>query len=385
MSKESNEHILVLCGGASYEHEVSIITGLQIAENIDSSKYTYSFIYFDQKNRPFWLSGFSKRQDFQTAKQVPVLFGRDDKGAYFQTTGMLPKKTHIDACYLGFHGGSGESGPVQGMLELLDVPFTSAGQEGAVIAMNKSLTKEVLRERGISVLPSVTVWSDMYQKEPETVLADIQKKLTLPVIIKPTHLGSSIGISIAKTNVDLEKFLDVATRLDTEILVEPALQDFVEYNVSVRQTSGGLECSPIEEPVREDEILSFEDKYANGSKKTGGKSGKSGGGMELLDRKLPAEISETLQRLIIRSAEDIYQSARLQGLVRIDFMYHNDTLYCTEINPIPGSMSFYLWEAAGESFTEQITKSLEVAKAEHKKKIAIEPYHSDIIEKFLAH
>ncbi len=383
MPKEQTQHILIMCGGASYEHEVSIITGLQIAENIDTSLYTYSFIYFDQTDQVWWLPNFTNRKDFLASKRLLITFGKDNHGAFFQTTGWFGKKIYFEAGFLGFHGGSGESGPVQGLLELLNVPFTSASQEGAVIAMNKSLTKEVLRDHGVSVLPSMTIFSAEYQQSPSEVIAEVQQKLTLPIIIKPAHLGSSIGISIAKTNVDLEKYLDVATRIDTEVLVEPALQDFVEYNVSVRPGVDGLEYSPIEEPVRADEILSFDDKYANGSKKTGSKSSKNGGGMELLDRKLPAAISQTLERLILTTAAEVYRAARLSGLVRIDFMYHNDTLYCTEINPIPGSVSFYLWEAAGEQFSEQITKALQSAQKSHAAKIKVEPYHSDIIEKFI--
>lgn len=376
------KHIAILCGGQSYEHEVSIITGIQVAESLDLSKYTYSFVFFDKTGVSWLIKDFRKRRDFRTKKRVPVDFVRRQSGVCLQTSGLLNHTIKVDVCYLAFHGGVGESGPVQGMLETLGVPFTSASSEGSTIAMNKSLTKEVLRDNQISVLPSITVFSQAFTQNKEPILARIQKEFELPVIIKPVHLGSSIAIEVVHTPVELEKFLNVATRVDTEILVEPALTDFTEYNVSVRSNNDEVECSPIEEPVRADEILSFDDKYANGAKKSGSK-GAAEAGMASLDRTVPAHISDTLAKEITDLAKAVYRATRLSGLVRIDFLYHGSRLYCTEINPIPGSMSFYLWEPTGEQFRDQITLSLEDAMLRHDKKIAIEPYETDIVEKFI--
>ncbi|MFT5037290.1 MAG: D-alanine-D-alanine ligase [Candidatus Azotimanducaceae bacterium] len=375
------KHIAVLCGGSSYEHEVSIITGMQVVQNLDPKRYSYSFIYFDKNNQPFLLKDYKTKKDFHRVKHVPVDFVHRDGIGCISLPTRFNKKIQIDLCYLAFHGGSGESGPVQGMLEVLGFPFTSPSQEGSVIVMNKSITKEVLEAHNVPVLPSMSVFASSFSEKKTEILAQIVDTYTLPVIIKPVHLGSSIGISIAHTEIELEKYLNVAVRLDTEILVEQALTDFREFNVSVRSAGDAIECSPIEEPTRDDEFLSFDDKYANGSKKSGGKTGR--GGMELLDRTLPAAIPDTLADKIRTYAKLAYSATRLSGLVRIDFMFVVEKLYCTEINPIPGSMSFYLWEANGEQFREQITQSIEDSLERFAQQIEIVPFETDIVQKFV--
>lgn len=376
------KQIAILCGGQSYEHEVSIITGIQVAEAIDRSQYQPLLIYFDKNNVAYLQPSFKTRQDFKGSKGTVVSFIKTNHAVLLQEQTFFHKQHTIDACYLAFHGGTGESGGLQGMLEVLGLPFTSASSEGSVIAMNKALTKEVLKQSNVSVLPWLSVFATEYYADKEAVLDKVKQTFTLPVIIKPVHLGSSIGIEIAHTEVELEKFLTIATRLDQEVLVEPALKDFTEYNISLRDIVTGLEFSPIEEPKRGSEILTFADKYTRGSKKAGGKAG--GGGMELSDRTVPAKIPDSLAADIKTLAEQVYRATRLSGLVRIDFMYHENTLYCTEINPIPGSMSFYLWEPAGEQFSEQITKLIDAALTRHRDQIEIVPYESDIVEKFLA-
>lgn len=375
------KNIAVLCGGASYEHEVSIITGIQVAEELDKEKYTLSLVYFDKDNTPFLIRDFKTKKDFFSKKRKLVNFAKIADGSVVLRSGGFRKDIGIDACYLAFHGGTGESGQIHGLCELLGIPHTAPSQEGSVISMNKSLTKEVLNAHKLSTLPSVSVHSVEYGKDKNLVLTTIKNTFNFPVILKPVHLGSSIAIEIAHNEVELEKYMNVAVRVDNEILVEPALVDFVEFNVSARSNADEIELSPIEEPLREDEILSFDDKYANGSKKSGGKQG--GGGMELLDRTLPAKISEELATEILELTKAVYRATRLSGLVRIDFMYSEGKLYCTEINPIPGSMSFYLWEPTGEQFREQVTQCIEDAFLRFSKQIEIEPYETDIVKKFI--
>lgn len=378
------KHIAILCGGESYEHEVSIITGLQVAETIDQSKFTFSFVYFAKDNRPFLIPNLKSRKDFYTAKRVPMSFVKTERGVELVVDRWFGKRIEVEAAYLAFHGGTGEAGAAQGLCELLALPFTSASSEGSAIAMNKTLTKQVLKDAGIPILKSLSIFSKDYQNDPAPVLKQIKEAINFPCILKPVHLGSSIGIEIAHNEVELEKFLNVATRVDGEVMIEPALENFTEYNISLRSNGGKIEFSPIEEPIKAEDILSFADKYANGSKKTGGKTGKkSGGGMELLDRTLPADISQSLKTEIENTATAVYKATRLSGLVRIDFLYHEDKLYCSEINPIPGSMAFYLWEAKGEQFQEQITHALEDAITRIEAKVEVVPYETDIVKKFV--
>jgi D-alanine-D-alanine ligase len=369
--------VLVMCGGQSMEHEVSIITGMQVFRELQSSQFEPLFIYLDKQNNLFWLRDYRIKQDFYRADRVPITLVRERSQPFLRTLSWFPKRVSVAAAYLAFHGGPGECGQVQGLLETIGLPHTSSATEASAIAMNKVLTKEVLSQAGVSVLPWQSVRRQPFVIDPSSVTKQCVAKLGLPAIVKPAHLGSSIGIEIVANEVALEKALHVATRIDEEVLVEPALTDFVEYNVSVRERGGKLECSPIEEPVRQTEILTFEDKYAGGAKK-------SGGGMESLDRHLPADISETLAEQIKAEAKKVYRAARQRGLVRIDFMYSGEQLYCTEINPIPGSMAFYLWEAAGEQFSQQVQASLEETLRSASATKVLPEYQTDIVKKFIA-
>ncbi len=370
------KNAVILFGGVSPEHEVSVISGLQVIDKVDRSKFVTFAIKLTQDGlfkyykQLFWI------QDYLKIRPKDVTFGKDKKGAYFTTSGVFAKKVYIDVAYLAFHGGLGESGQIQGLLETLGVPFTSSNTEGSVIAMNKVLTKEVLEANGIKTVPYVRIFSsdikDSLDKSVQTVIG----KLGLPVIIKPSHLGSSIAINVAKNKFDLKKYLLEASQVDTEILIEKFLNKPIEYNVAVRRINKSIEVSEIEKPMSKDEILSFADKYQRGGKKTGG--------MASLDRELPAKISNKLKKLIQDVAINSFKSIRAKGMLRIDFMLSGKELYVTEINPIPGSMAFYLWEASGISFKNQITDLLNQAIIDDEdRKSKFLKYDSNIVEKFL--
>ena len=375
--------ILILFGGVSAEHEVSVITGLQVVENIDREQYTPYTIYVAKKGDFFYLPGLRNRNDFFTVPRKSVTFGRDSRGGYAQISGALglrAKKIYPYAAYMAFHGGTGESGPMQGLLEAAEIPFTSCGQEASVVTMNKQLTRWAAEAAGIPVAPGISLFAAEIKKDVTGVAGVITAKLSLPVIIKPVHLGSSIGLNIARTDVELQKFLLEAAFIDNEILVEKYLTLAAEYNCAVRSINGAIETSEIERPVSKDEILSFADKYQRGAKKTG--AGASG--MASLDRELPAKIDAALQNAIQMAARKIFVACACKGMVRIDFMLADDKkLYLTEVNPIPGSMAFYLWEASGIPFKQQISDMIEQAVRDEAQAAATHlDYETDIVEKF---
>ncbi len=367
------KNVIILFGGVSPEHEVSIITGLQVIDKIDRSKFATFAIKLTQDGlfkyyeRLFWM------QDYSKIKPRNINFGRDNKGAYFQTTGIFKKKVYIDIAYLAFHGGLGESGQIQGLLETLSVPYTSSNTEGSAIAMNKVLTKEVLESYQIKTIPWVRAFSTEIKHDLDKMVSTIVSRLSLPVIIKPSHLGSSIAINIAKTKADLKKYLLEASQVDSEILIEKFMTNFIEYNISVRKIGDKVEVSEIEKPISKDEILSFADKYQRGGKKTGG--------MASLNRELPAKINSKLKNKIEDIATKSFELIRAKGVLRIDFMYVNNEIYVTEINPIPGAMSFFLWEACGISFRNQITDLLNQAVIdEENRRSKLLKYDSDILK-----
>lgn len=369
--------VAVLFGGISAEHEVSVITGLQVLEQIDREKYEPFAIYLTKAGL-FSYQDIRGRQDFKIHGGVFVNFGRDQKGVFFAESRPFAKRVYIDAAYLAFHGGNGESGPIQGFFETLELPFTSPSLEASAITMNKVLTKEVLVSYEVNTLPWTRFFSvDVKENAPALVKMAI-KHLGLPVIIKPVHLGSSIAVNIAKTEVELKKYLLEAAHVDSEILVEKLLEDFTEYNCAVRKVNGKVETSEIERPISSGEILSFADKYQKGGNK-------KGAGMASLVRELPAKMPKKLRDEIADIAKRAFIVCRCKGMVRIDFMVtKNGQIYLTEINPIPGSMAFYLWEASGITFPEQITDLIEqsIKDFEYQQSLKLD-YESDIVEKFV--
>jgi D-alanine-D-alanine ligase len=371
--------VLVMFGGVSAEHEVSIITGLQIVETIDTTIYKPYVVYADKQGKFFLLKNFKKRSDFSSSRRQVISFGRDNKGGFIKKDGFGNGKIYPYAAYLAFHGGHGESGQVQGLLESFGIPFTSSGQESSVITMNKELTRRVAEGAKIPIAPGVSVFASEIKKNVVEVSAMIMRKLSLPVIIKPVHLGSSIGLNIARTDVELQKFLLEAAFIDSEILIEGYLSLAAEYNCAVRAIDGDIETSEIERPVSRDAILSFADKYQRGAKK-------SGSGMASLDRELPAKIDETLRHEIKDMAERIFTACGCKGMLRVDFMLTTDKkLYLTEVNPIPGSMAFYLWEASGIPFKQQISDMIEQAIRDEAQARSMNlEYKTDIVEKFIA-
>lgn len=372
--------ILVMFGGVSPEHEVSIITGLQVLENIDREQYIPHAIFVTKKGIFKYLPNITSRKDFSESKGVEISFGRDTKGGYISTQRykLGVKKYYPSAAYLAFHGGLGESGQVQGILETLRIPFTSSSSESSVICMNKQLTKDVVSSIGVPVVEGISVPSSVIRNNSSELSMSLVKELELPLIVKPVHLGSSIGIKIAKTELDLEKALIEASYVDSEILVEKLIKDFSEYNISVREINGNIEVSEIEKPFSKDEILSFADKYQRGGKKTGS-------GMASLQRELPAKVSKDIKEFIIDYAKKAFIACRCKGMVRIDFMTVGEKeLYLTEINPIPGSMSFYLWEASGIQFKQQITDLIEECINNTKSSSGLDlDYSTDIVKKFV--
>ncbi len=371
--------ILVMFGGTSPEHEVSVITGLQVVENIDQDRYEVYPVYVGKDGSFKYLKNLSTRKDFKTAKQISATFGRDLSGGYIEFEGFRSTKIYPYSAYLAFHGGEGEGGAMQGMLEVLGIPYTSTTKEGSVITMNKQLTKDQVKQYGITTVSSINLRSVDIKENSEAEVNKILRQIHLPVIVKPVHLGSSIGIHVAKTEIELEKALLESSFIDSEILIEEYLKDFVEYNCAVRLINGKVETSEIERPKSQDEILSFADKYQRGGKKSGGS------GMASLHRELPAKISDELKSEIQEAAKKAFIACRCKGMVRIDFMRTADnTLYLTEINPIPGSMAFYLWEASGISFKLQITDLIEQSKLDFENtKSKNLDYSTDIIERFV--
>ena len=371
------KNIIVFFGGASPEHEVSIITGLQIFENIDREIYNPIPVYVSEKGVFFKLNKINSRKDYNPDSKTSMSFGFDEKEKKpYISTGLFSKE-YIHCAINTLHGGNGESGPLAGFLESYNIPYTSTNVESSVICMNKALAKKIV-EDAVPVLQGQSFSSKEIKKNIKNISTLIQEKIGLPIIVKPVHLGSSIGIKIAKTTTELELHLLEASHLDTEVLAEKYVSDISEFNCSVRTRNGNIETSAIERPRTQAEILSFSDKYQRGGKKTSG-------GMASLSRELPANISSDLEEKIKDYSTKIYKICKCKGVVRIDFIQDTEgKIYFNEINPIPGSMAFYLWEILGITFKQQISELIEESIQERKLSESVTFVHkTDIIEKFI--
>jgi D-alanine-D-alanine ligase len=372
------KNILIFFGGSSPEREVAVITGLQLFEYIDRTIYQPIAIYVSEEGQFFLLDPIKNRKDFSLSSKMKVYFGYDAKekiASYFtKTSDQRPIYAAINTC----HGGDGEAGPLAGFFQSYHIPYTSTNVESSVLCMNKVLAKEAVSKVSIPVVTGVSVSSYEISKNIKSLCANILTQVDLPLIIKPAHLGSSIGIKIARTAIELELGLLEVSHLDTQIVVEKFLENISEFNCSIRTIGGEVQTSEIERPLSKTEILSFAEKYEKGGKKVGG-------GMASLSRELPAHISEDVHTKIETYSKEIYRACKCKGVVRVDFIQAADgQIFFNEINPIPGSLAFYLWEASGIPFEQQISELIEESILDDAASHSINYIHrTDIIKNFI--
>lgn len=225
--------------------------------------------------------------------------------------------------------------------------------------MDKYVMKTVLKDNNIPVLEALRINDFEYIEDNEKVLNKILDRFELPVIVKPINLGSSVGIKVSKDEKSLKEAVEYAFNFAKQILVEKAITNLKEINCSVLGSIKKCKASECEEPLGAGEILSYEDKYISGKTKTGGGSK----GMTSLDRKLPADIDNKTKEIIQKYAVETFKALNCNGVVRIDFMIDMDTeeIYVNEINTIPGSLSFYLWEATGLKYKDMLSKLIDLS------------------------
>lgn len=383
----------LLFGGRSCEHEVSVISAIQLSHSIDREKYDIYPIYINKNGEWFCGKGLL---DLNSYKE-PIMFNAKGKfervflditahsGALVavQNASWLygRKKTKIVArldCVLTvLHGLHGEDGSVQGLLELADIPYSSSGVMGSATGMDKIIMKKVFREAGIPVLDDCFVLRSEYIKDSAAALAHIESKLSYPVFVKPANLGSSIGVSRADDREGLIKALDIAIAFDRRILIEKGLDKPMELNCSCLGFDDEVQASVLEMPVASGEMLRFEDKYLRQG---------SSQGMASLTRVIPAPISAALAEKIQDLSKKVFKLLDCKGVVRIDWMLEkgSEELYITEINTIPGSLSFYLWRESNPriSYPKLIDKMVEYAfKAHHEKNENNYAFSSDLFDK----
>jgi D-alanine-D-alanine ligase len=374
----------VVFGGRSVEHEVSVITGMQVIENIDKSKYEVVPIYITKDGK--WLTGESlkeyntfKKGDFKDAKEILISPNHGDNNLYAHpnTVGLFGKKVidKIDVIFPALHGTYGEDGSIQGLFELMNIPYAGGGVLASSVGMDKILMKDVYKANGIPVVDYHWFYRSNWKTNNEKIIADIEEKLAYPLFVKPANLGSSIGINIAKDREGLIEAIEVAVAYDRKIIIEKAVENPREINCAVMGYDEEVETSLCEEPLGWKDVLTFEDKYV----KSNAKGGKSTGERRII----PAEIEDNIREEIESLAKRAFTVIDAAGCSRIDFLIdENKKVYVNEINTLPGSIGFYLWEGKGISFAKLIDKLINIAIITHKEKDNnIYSYDSDLFNK----
>ena len=372
--------VAVLFGGRSVEHEVSIISGLQAYAALDRSKYDPLVLYIGKDGGFYTGEGMDDVAFYRglpaCLKQVTrVLPVPGEKGVDLVRYPMKKFGNNVVATFEValpvVHGTNVEDGTLMGFLDMLGVPYASCDVTSSALGMDKFLMKAVLKQAGIPVLDAIELDAKSYAADTEAVMDDVEKAMTYPVIVKPVNLGSSVGISKAGDRRKLRAALDLAFDFSTLVLVEQAVQPLREINCAVLGDRDDAIASACEEPFGNDEILSFGDKYLSGGK--GAKGGdklsgaKAGGaksaGMSSLKRRCPADIPADMTASVQELAVKTFKALGCMGVSRIDFLMNADTkeLWVNEINTIPGSLAFYLWEETGVSFSELLDRMISLA------------------------
>jgi D-alanine-D-alanine ligase len=369
MAKKKN--IAVLFGGRSVEHEISVITALQLINVLDVTQYEPIPVYIAQSGR--WYVGDSalrsernrlleksfyrglpgSLREVQEVALIPIAGSKgltvmNPQRGLFGLGKAVEEIVPVDVYFLAFHGTFGEDGCIQGMLEMADATYTGCTVLPAALGMNKYKCKKTLEAAGLPVLPAAVVDRTIAQKS----LAAVREQIfatpgleQLPLFVKPCNLGSSIGIGVAKDEASLNGCLVNTFRYDSQAIIEPCVKNILEINVSVVGDEDEVLASVVEMPVSISGVLTYEEKYLrdDGAKKTGDSESQ---GMASLSRIIdPPDMNPAIKQAGIEYAKKAFQVLGCSGVSRIDFIIDADTdqLYFNEINTLPGSLSFYLW------------------------------------------
>lgn len=365
-------NIGVFFGGRSTEHEISVISASQAMNAIDRTLYDITPIYITKGGQ--WYTG-KALMDVSNYRDVPALLRRctpvymrpiyGDTALYTNASLMfgikVKKVTTLDVIIPVLHGANGEDGSFQGILQAIGIPYAGCDVLASANGMDKVTMKMILRACDIPVVDYTWFTDQKWASEPDAVIAQVEKVLSYPVIVKPADLGSSVGIARADNREALAEKITEAAKYSTRLIVEHLVEQLKEINCSVLGTCDDYHMSVLEEPIKTGEILSYTDKYMGGSK--GAK------GMQASAKRIPAELDEGITKRIQFLAGETFRVLSCHGVARVDLIIDeaNGSIYVNEINTIPGSLSFYLWEASGITFSELMSQlvSLALRRARH--------------------
>ena len=382
----------VIFGGESVEHEVSIISAIQAMNKMDSEKYDIIPIYIT-KDREWYTGEMLKEIETYSdpslikkyAKNV-VLYAKDNRFYLQNKKGLKGIVKELDIAFPIVHGTNVEDGVLQGYLQLVGIPFVGGAVYASAVGQDKLFMKEIFEHEKLPVCPYTWFYDNEYSEDIDTILKNI-KKIGYPVIVKPATLGSSVGIKTAYNEEDVKEAIDDAIRYDNKIIVEKLVENLMEVNISVLGNYENQQVSAIEQVIPTKDFLTYEDKYI-GSNKVKGKLGakfKTSKGMVSASRIIPAKLKNGMKEEIEEIAVKAFKALGSAGVVRIDFMVDEKAgkVYINEVNNIPGSLSFYLWEPIGKEYTELLDDLINIGIRDYKKRIAkTHSFNTNILKGF---
>lgn len=382
--------VAVFFGGPSPEHDVSVITALQVIKALDTRRYTALPVYIAPDGK--WYTGDALLDranylfDEQARKNLVQVSLDCNRADGTQKAGrLIPLKQKLfgssvpiefDVAIPAFHGLYGEDGNFQGLMEFASIPYVGVRTMASTILMDKITTKRIMRDLDIPVLPCAEI------KRPHqgTIVPtnDIEAamkaaKIKFPCILKPTHLGSSIGVAKVTNAEEVSACLPAIFDKDNSAILEPFVENLAEYNVAVARIDNEVRTSAIERPKAADELLDFKQKYKSGGDDKGGTKdpGQASEGMLSLTRELNPDLPKETQDKIKNWVTTLFEVLECGGAPRIDCISNAKTgeIWLNEVNPFPGSLGYFLWEATPKDpllFSELLDALLDEALAYHK-------------------
>lgn len=387
----------VVFGGETVEHEVSVISAMQAMNKLDQEKYDIIPIYIT-KDREWYtgemLKDIEVYQDLSLIKKYGknvVLYYR--KGAFVLQNKNFPRTivSEVDIILPIVHGTNVEDGGLQGYLQTIGVPFVGSDVYASVVGQDKVYMKDIWKNSKLPMTDYVWFYDVDYKQDSETVIKKVEK-LDYPVIVKPATTGSSVGIAVCGSREELVDAIDDAIQYDKKILVEEVVHNLKEVNIAVMGNYERQKVSEIEEVISDNKFLTYADKYIGDGKGKlkGGKVPvkRTSKGMASANRKLPADLPDKVRKEVEDVAIEAFRALGSSGNSRIDFLIDEKTnkVYINEINSIPGSLAFYLWEAKGVDFSSVLDEMINIGVKDYKKRVSkTRSFETNILQGFAAH
>lgn len=348
------KNVLLVFGGESYEHDISIVTAFQIYRKTRLENCKLILMYVSRDSRFFIcdekrvkISDFSKL-NFDGKKKGfrEVVFVSGEKQKLFEKTRFgLKEYLHVDVAIFACHGGEGENGRLVSFFERQDIACSAGSSNALAVCMDKFLFKSISKGLNIPVVSGFKVSKRDYLVENALILKRI-KLLKFPVVLKINSGGSSIGLFVANDESDFAEKMKQVFEFNDDVIIEKFIKNAREFNIAILGDFEKYEISEIDEPIKNNEVLTFADKYLSGNSSKNAAVKNQKGSMDFSERRKPNDLSEGIQNLMRKTAEKLFVKLGLHGVVRIDFLYdeQNKKVYVCEVNAIPGSLAFYFFK-----------------------------------------